>query len=189
MKIWVDCDGVLANFCDAYLSILTEVTGRAHEWAHVTHFDFAKCIASEAEDELVWRTIDKRPGFVRSLRWVPGAHVGLAELRTLETFGAQVRCLTSPHIGPHWMHERAQWLLNRGFKKKEIVFCADKPLVHGDVLIEDNLETANAWQSAHRNGVAILLDAPYNRGETRGHRAKDWNEIVRIVSGLAVSRG
>jgi 5'(3')-deoxyribonucleotidase len=184
MTIWVDCDGVLANFATAYLTILAEVSGRWHSWDEVTSFDFTQCVSSEAEDELVWRAVDSRPGLVRSLRWMPGAHVGLSELREV----GQVRCLTAPHIGPHWMYERAQWLMNRGFRKKEIVFCSDKPLVPGDVLVEDNLATADRWQDAHPNGTAVLLDAPYNQGPTNARRARNWSHVVEIVKAAVYER-
>lgn len=176
--IWVDCDGVLADFQSLYLRLLRQ-SGKDRTRADVTDYDFTRCVATREEDRAIWETIDATPGLVYNLGWVEGAHAGLRALREI----GHVRCLTSPHLGPTWMHERARWLIERaGFRKDEIVFCSNKPLVHGDFLIEDHLETANAWQLHHPNSTAILLDAPYNQGATLGFRKFGWHEIAQSIA-------
>jgi 5'(3')-deoxyribonucleotidase len=179
LNIWVDCDGVMADFVGLYLSILNYHTGRDHVHEHVTCFDFASCVASTDEDERVWRHIDAHPGLVRGLEFIAGAKEALDELRKLGT----VRCLTSPHLGPTWMPERARWLQAAGFTKKQIVFCSDKALVPGDVFIEDNKDTCEAWQAAHPGGLAILFDAPHNQGPTTCIRALGWASVLGVLRG------
>jgi 5'(3')-deoxyribonucleotidase len=176
-KIFVDVDGCLVDFATSYLSVLLMQTGRYHSHAQVTDFDFTKCVASPAEDDAVWRHIDRTPGFVTRLQPMDGAITALAELRTLGT----VRALTAPHLGPTWMHERSRWLLSAGFTKREIIFCSDKPLVPGDVFIEDRKDTCEAWQEAHPDSLAILFDQPHNQGASPCIRARGWPEAVAMV--------
>lgn len=187
MRIWVDVDGVLADFVPMYLGLIQEHTGRTHSVYDVTSFNFFECVASKDEDAHVWREmIDKRPGLLTGLAEVPGALAGVAELRER----GSVAVLTSPHIGPYWMHERCQWLLARGFAKRDIVFASDKSHVRGDILIDDSAANCEAWAHANQGGVAILLDAPWNRrpvttlkdGRIREiRRARGWDDVVRCV--------
>jgi 5'(3')-deoxyribonucleotidase len=183
--ILVDCDGPLADFVAAYLSLVHEHTGRLHTHEQVTNFSFQKCVVSAEEDDHVWkRMIDARPGLVRNLGETFGSAEGLHALRQL---GCKVACLTSPHLGPHWMYERAQWLLERGFTKREIIFASDKSHVSGFILIDDNVDNCEAWAKANPHGVAILFEAPWNRGAKLRENvlhACDWNEVVFKVRNL-----
>jgi 5'(3')-deoxyribonucleotidase len=182
MKIWVDVDGVCANFTALYLSLLNQRFGRMRVFEEVTKFDFSACVSNKDEDRWIWQHIDATPGLVYQLDDLPGARDGLAALRTL----GKVRALTSPTFGPTWMPERARWLLDRGFAKADIVFCSDKALVPGDVLIDDRLETCIEWQAAHPNGTAIVFDAPYNQGDLQGcTRCRGWIEVVECVAATA----
>lgn len=179
-KILVDCDGVLCDTVTAYLELVREHTGRVHALADVTDFRFSKCVVSEEEDAHIWQNmIDRRPDFVVQLPELPGALVGLLELRQ----SARVVALTSPHIGPHWMHERAAWLMRRGFSKADIVFAKDKAHVPGTVLIDDSLDNCREWAAAHPTGTAIVFDQPWNQGDTAGNivRACSWLEVLRRV--------
>lgn len=184
--IWVDCDGVLADFVGTYLGLHAMLNGRACCRDEVTAFDFSKCVATPEEDEKIWRHIDKTPGIVRGLVAIPGAADALEELRTI----GHVRCLTSPHLGPTWMHERAQWLAALGFKKADIVFCSDKKLVHGDVLIDDKLETVLEYKDHHPRSVPVLFDAPYNQREPSDRllRARGWTHAVYLVRWFLAAR-
>jgi 5'(3')-deoxyribonucleotidase len=117
------------------------------------------------------------------MRDILGSELALAVLRTLGPVG----CLTSPHIGPHWVFERHNWLRARGFKKDEIVFASDKTHVPGVVLVDDKLDNLEQWQAAHPRGVAILFDQPWNQGHTTVLRAHGWAEVVYAVR-AAVAR-
>ena len=179
--IWVDCDGVLADFTAAYLQILNAHTGRSHSDADITSFDFGKCIASKEEDNHVWREFDRSPGLIAGLADLPGAEAGLSALRKL----GKVGCLTSPHLGPYWMPERARWLQARGFTKREIIFASDKSHVAGSVLVDDRFDNCLDWAKANPNGLSVCLTAPWNKDESHWHvqRADSWGEVLRHVEG------
>jgi 5'(3')-deoxyribonucleotidase len=180
MRIYIDVDGVLANFVAGYLSLTEHVTGRHHTPEQVTTWEFRDCIVSEDEEDKIWRLIDTSPGFVRGLEEMPGARIALARMRLL----GSVRALTSPHFGPTWMPERAEWLLERGFRKGEILFVRDKWLVPGDALIDDKLENVNKWAAAHPLRLPILVDRPYNRSGKMHPavvRTTRWSEVFAAL--------
>lgn len=176
--VLVDCDGILADFVSAYLALVREHTGRDHVHADVTDFELHKCVTSKDEDTFIWQNLIDRPGFISNMVDLPGAAEAMADLRSF----AKVTCLTSPHLGPYWMHERAQWLLARGFKKRDIIFASDKSHVRGDVLIDDRKDNVVDWAKANPSGLAILMDCPWNQGSApHCIRARGWQEAVRLV--------
>jgi 5'(3')-deoxyribonucleotidase len=177
-RVWLDCDGILAEFVPAYLALVTEHTGRVHRPEDVTAFELHKCVTTKEEDNFIWQNLIDRPGFITNMVDIPGAAEAVAELRII----AKVGCLTSPHLGPFWMHERAQWLLARGFSKRDIIFASDKSHVRGDVLIDDRKDNCIDWAKANPSGFAILMDCPWNQGSAPYCiRARGWPEVVRLV--------
>jgi 5'(3')-deoxyribonucleotidase len=148
----------------------------------VTPFDFCAWDIfqglSAEESALVWREID-RPGFARAL--VPKAGA-LDALESLRSDGHEVVAVTSPHFGPNWMHERAQWLTQvAGFRREQIVFASNKAYVTGDLLVDDNPCYVRAWRAAHPDAHAVLWHIPNTRfveDEPIWLRATDWR-IVR----------
>ncbi len=180
-KILLDVDGVQADFVTAYLGMLNLVTGRAHRYEDVTNWQFSKCVSSPEEDREVWGLIDRSPGLVRNLGWHDGAEKGVAALRAL----APVRAVTSPHYGPHWVPERAHWLMDRGYAKRDIIFCSAKEDVPGTLLVEDRLANAVDWAQHHPNSLSILMNAPWNQGPLPGNviRVRNWEIAVDVISG------
>lgn len=181
-RIWVDCDGVLSDFVEAYLELVADLFGRAHVHNDVTRFNFSECVTTKEEDRIVWGRINATPGLIRGLPDLPGVDY-LPRLRELGDVG----CLTSPTTGPHWVPERFAWLLDRGFTKRDVIFASDKSHVRGDFLIDDSLENCEAWQAAHPNGVAILLDSPWNRHQLAGDfvRAYTWEDVINEIASWA----
>lgn len=181
-QIWIDCDGVLADFITAYLALVKQHTGRTHTRDEITSFDLSECIVSAEEDAFIWRSLIDQPGWVLGLQPLPGALWAVNALRALGRVGV----LTSPHLGPHWVHERARWLMagdSFAFKRREIVWASDKSHVRGDVLIDDNKDHCVAWAKRNPNGAAILLDSPWNQGTAHFvHRACDLNHAVMIAA-------
>lgn len=176
--VWLDCDGILADFVSAYLDLVHQHTGRRHSHADVTDFELSKCVVSKEEDNHIWQNLIDRPGWIAGMMDLPGASAAVEELRAI----AKVGVLTSPHLGPFWMHERAQWLLARGFKKRDIIFASDKSHVRGDVLIDDRKDNCVEWAKTNPGGLAILMDCPWNQGSApHCLRARDWQEAVRLV--------
>lgn len=183
MIILTDCDGVLADLVGALCS---ELAGRGFNRTpdDVKHFDFS---LSFTEDEMrAVHEIMRTPGFVHALDWYEGARAFLRELAR----EGDVHAVTAPfRDAASWMHERLAWLASE-VQGDRVHFVAGKykHLVRGDVLIEDHPTTASDWCTSNPNGVAVLIDRPWNRpgsNEWRLHanmyRAGSFDDALRIV--------
>ena len=175
-KIWVDCDGVLADFVDGYLNLLN--LGRDGDsiltHADVTSWDLRSL---DADADAAWHAINTSTSFCFDLCALEGAYDGLDSLRAL----GDVACATAPVLAGTWMHQRADWLLARGFEKRDIVFAEDKSWLMGDVLIDDRVENCLEWQARNPHGLAILFDQPWNRDNDTLVRACGWPATVGYV--------
>jgi 5'(3')-deoxyribonucleotidase len=184
--VLLDVDGVQADFVADFLPVVKGVTGRAHTHDQVTRFKFSECIISKEESGECWKQIDRLPGLVRTMREIGGAREALAEIRTF----ADVKAVTSPHLGPHWMYERYQWLMARGYSKYDIILASDKTHIRGATLVDDHLENCSDWAWANPGRSAVLFDQPWNQTTELPAgviRAKGWPQALRIVAQLVGS--
>jgi 5'(3')-deoxyribonucleotidase len=119
--------------------------------------------------------IMSEPGFVSGIGWVDGA---ADAVRLFRRWGHDVLCVTSPYSGSRtWMRERLEWL-EPLFHHDDVLFVkgARKPLVRGDVLVEDHPAIACAWLEANPEGKAILVDRPWNSPD-----AAEWQPHDRMI--------
>jgi 5'-nucleotidase len=177
MRILTDVDDVLAEFTPPWLELIADVVGKKYQPEDFTTWQIDS-IFDEDTQKAIWKRVDESPGFIRNLPPLPGAENAIKELRKLGTVAA----LTSPHIGPHWFYERALWLMDRGFKRKNMCFFATKEWIPADVLIDDNPDHISKWKTDHPHGLAFLWDRPNTRGySTPGIRTSSWDEILDKV--------
>lgn len=175
MIVLVDVDGVQADLVSRFLRALYSLTGRRYtpeQWIDWSPVKSGLCTADEAA-----QIFDVLGDSIALLPDIPGAQDGIRRLRKA---GHRVVALTSPLVTPGWLHGRMTWLQKRGFGNEDIVLAWDKSLVHGDVLVEDNAENANAWAAAHPEGVGVVLAQPWNANVplVRGvERVDSWAEI------------
>lgn len=78
---------------------------------------------------------------------------------------AEVWAVTAPLGGPHWAHDREEWLHELyEFDRKHIISARDKTPVRGAALVDDKPETIHAWSEENRGiGIAVLWRESYNR--------------------------
>jgi len=156
--ILVDCDGVLGDFCGAFLNVFNGIHGTRYKAEDINDFDIINVIPELESDEF-WKLCNME-GFCRGIEPITGAIDAIDELREL---GLDVVCLTAPMRGPYWIRERYQWLTEEfDFKWSDIVIASRKELVHGDVLIDDKLLNLKNWRNSHNDGIPIIFNAPYN---------------------------
>jgi 5'(3')-deoxyribonucleotidase len=157
-RVLLDVDGPLADFAGGLVGALRRRGFRGSP-ADIRHWCLRTSLSDEAHAEV--DTILSTPGFVRSLSWMPGARWFVRELRRL---GCDVACVTSPWPSRSWIPERLEWL-SPLFSLDDVLFVrsARKPMIRGDVLVEDHPGTAAAWLEAHPEGTAILVDRPWNQ--------------------------
>lgn len=178
--ILLDVDGVLADFvgglCRALAphghDVLPEDV-RAWDLTQALPAPAARCVPK----------ILSNPGFASGLAWYHGAREFLAECR-------DPWIVTAPYTkSATWVSERLAWLVP-AVSPHRVIFADGraKPRVHGDVLIEDNAETAHAWAARHPEGLALVLARPWNadmQGALNVHRVRDFDEARRAIREMA----
>lgn len=175
----LDCDGVLADFEERCAEAIGFPIDRTQwqEWDVFSH-PAVKEHAGKLHDAL------NSPGFCAGMKPLPGAVEGVATLREI----GSIYIVTSPwRTSPHWASERAHWLDRHfGIKWKQIVSTHAKYLVRGDVLIDDKPEHVVNWMKAHKDGVGVLWNQPYNRSfDTTGTgalRSSSWHHIAKLFN-------
>ncbi len=176
--ILCDVDGVLADCVGA---ICKEVEGLTPE--QIEHWELNLSMTPEQHAKAV--AAMSRPGFCRGLEWYAGAEAFLFGLHDI----GDVYAVTSPFNSETWERERRLWL--RDVLHPSCVLAvpsAAKPLVRGNILIEDHPGTAHRWLLANPTSYAILIDRPWNqptsaefRRDARMHRAKGYAEALRLA--------
>lgn len=162
MIILTDIDGVFADFVGG---LCVELSARGFQKTpdEIKHWDLA---ASFTPEELrASHEIMASPGFCHGLEWYEGARSFVQGLNLL----GQVHALTAPfRDGASWMHERLGWLSGVvASDRVHFVSGKYKHLVRGDVLIEDHPRNAFDWLEAHPDGIAVLIDRPWNSPEAK----------------------
>jgi len=179
-RVLLDADGVLADFLGQSLDVLAEISGQ--KW-HIDQFktwDIFETVPSRYE-KVFFETINQL-GWCRSLPVYPEAVAGVTRLREI----AEIYIVTSPmnHI-PTWMFERERWVEEHfGIHHKKVVHTSAKYLCTADVLIDDRPANIQAWEREHPEGLGLLWDQPYNRGEEVGLRVQSWAQVHAVVENL-----
>lgn len=180
MRIIVDQDEVLAH----WVSRIIEWYNRDHGTSHVRddikeYFAMEKVLGLNGKDYI--KSCLKIDSLYGMLDEIQGASVGLKQLVDA---GHDVIIATAlpPDCGYgyngkiDWIRRVIPW-----FDLKNFVAIQRKYLLQGDVLVDDAPHNVEAWVATGRE--VILFDAPWNRhlDDSKYLRAKDWNEVVRIV--------
>lgn len=168
MLILIDVDGVVADTLQL--------------WADKYGWDKNKVTAynvNKVTGDPKAQDIFRQPNFFKQVFPIPGAIAGIRELREA---GHELIFVTSTPDGCYqtygdkvdWLKSLFPWIIEH----KHIIFSQSRHALYGDILIDDRLENLSNFL-----GHAILLDAPYNQGDTSysTFRAKNWDEIIKCV--------
>lgn len=180
----IDVDGVLAAFTPHSLA---GIGGRVKPEEIVTweirdflNADEKKAILDLWHDTDWWLTIPA----------IEGAREGVKHIREA---GYEIIALTAPfHTCKGWEGARRAWLEKHFDISPDHVIIAPgrrKTHVHGDILIDDKLETVEAWSLRWASAVnayeqAFLFNASYNQTKNDGatwKRLMSWGAMDRHV--------
>ena len=176
VRVLLDVDGVLADFCSPVLEWL----GFAGEHHRIVEHDILKCFDLEhLQTEL--NDFCGRGGFCEGLVVHDGAVEFVERLRK----NFEVVVVTSPYVEIRgWEQDRRAWLKRHfGFEKRDVVFASRKSLVSGDFLVDDYPKNFEEFR-----GEKILIDRPWNRsyGEHEGAvRCFDFEMVCDNVERLS----
>lgn len=180
--ILLDTDGIIANFLGAVFRLAQGTCGGTYRLEDVVSWNFMEVFPKEHHPAILKGISGE--GFCLDIPEADGAREGVRRLSEL----GDVWLPTSPWKSPYWMWERQLWLERFGIDSNRVMHVKDKTLIGGDVLIEDNLDNAEAWAARHKDGVAIVWDAPYNRQRPWTWRARGWDDVCLLVTAAIGSR-
>jgi 5'(3')-deoxyribonucleotidase len=155
--VLLDVDGVICDFASRFVEECSRLVGRQLDPKRIDRWEIERWAGLSAEQTRAAYEAAHAPGWCLGLSPYPGAVAFVRELHEL----AEVVAVTAPMRGPHWHHERVEWLRAIGIPGDHIIFAKRKDLVHGDFLVEDKATTALAWARSRR-GQAFLVNRPYN---------------------------
>lgn len=161
MRALIDVDGVVANFSEHLLGRV----GSSATFDDVTEWDIFSLIERKdgPERKKVALQMMEDPEFWASLPVMEGAIEGVNIIKeTMEVFW-----VTSPWpTCQGWDIARRTWLNTHfGADPKHVIITASKFVCVGDMFIDDHVDNVEKWQQHHPDKMALLYDAPYNKGE------------------------
>ena len=182
LTIGMDIDGVIVDYGNAMLPLLSEVCHRPVLYHDLRYWDLSKALDLEEEVIVdVWEHV-LGSDILRHASPIRGAIDGLSVLSKHEIWLVTGRPASMQSLTVSWLGEK-------NIKYDRLVFDSgvDKLSVgqNFDVFVEDNLEQACAIVEA---GIfTLLLDQPWNQASIlpkRCQRVPDWNAIVLSISKL-----
>jgi len=179
LRIGLDIDGVIVDYIQPVLPLLSEVCKRQVTYSELCHWDLSKALDVPVHKiNAVWSEMYNN----RLLLEAPPVEGALDGIRSLS--GHELCIITGR---PYMIkHVTETWFSNYAVKYDELIFATpgSKLSVAGgiDVFIEDYYEEAIRLSEA---GIFTLLyDRPWNQSlflPDSCRRVKDWNDIVSVV--------
>lgn len=167
-RVLVDMDGVIADVYTRFFELHENKYGNKLTIKDVTGIKEAQAFS----DQLDWVNT---PGFFRTVPVMPGSIEGLRKLNSkYEVIVVSMAtefpvCLTDKRL---WLSEHYPFI---GWK--QMVFCGNKSLIKGDIMIDDHLKNLDDFV-----GETIMYNQPHNLLEIASHRrVSTWEDILDIL--------
>lgn len=179
-RILLDCDGVLANFCDFCFDFIEQNTGKRFTYEDVTDWDIFKALDVKYLEK-DFRNLIASGGQCITIKPFPDAIDAISKLK----HDFEVIIVTSPLHVNSWAYERTEWL-NKffGIKKEDVIFATKKEYVAGDIFLDDHFENCLLWKENNHDGISLLWNAPYNKDKlTKSagvRRVYNWGDVISI---------
>jgi 5'(3')-deoxyribonucleotidase len=168
-RILVDMDGVLADVYSRFFEQYAKETGLKKTMKEITGLK-----EEEAFPEIL-RWVNT-PGFFRNMPVMPGSQRVLKLLN--ETYEIMVISMATEF--PVSLTDKLLWL-NDNFpfiSWKQVIFCGDKSIVPGDLMIDDHLKNLDYFK-----GDTIMFLQPHNTKKKDHHHKSvhSWDEIEKLL--------
>lgn len=153
MKLGFDLDGCLAQFNDAFHTLLLERTGKdlfpegydptdPPVWEWPTHFGYTK-----QEEHKCWEEVWEGGEFWQHLDIIKGEEATIDQLNVLNIHDGHEIYFITNRRGQSAQYQSAAWLYDWGMRRPAVILAKDKlPIIRAlnlDAYIDDKIETAN----------------------------------------------
>jgi 5'(3')-deoxyribonucleotidase len=167
-RVLVDMDGVIADVYTRFFELHEKKYGKKLTIEDVTGIKEAQAFT----DQLTWVNT---PGFFRTVPVMPGSIDCLKELNARY----DVIVVSMATEFPVCLTDKRLWLTDHYpfISWKQMVFCGNKSLIKGDIMIDDHLKNLDSF-----DGETIMYNQPHNLLEIARHRrVNTWEEIMKIL--------
>lgn len=175
-RLFLDVDGVVANFVRATLGILSGYAGRQVLEQEIVMWDVSQILEDHESRERSKKDFEKA-GFAATFELYDGAQEAVAEFKKV----TDLYFVTAPMMtNPTWMQDRAQWLVRHfDVPANRICFITDKFVLQGDIMIDDSPKNIEGFLKTNPEGCGLLWERPYNKDDsTQGKRVHSWAEAA-----------
>ncbi len=171
-RLIIDMDDVLANASKKILSVFNRINHTSYTEEYFEKVNFYEFLKTGNFLELKPHLEEK--GFFRDLEVMPHAQIALEDLgKKYEIF-----IVSAAMEFPNSLADKYQWMQEHfpEISWKNIVFCGDKSLIMGDVMIDDHEKNLATF-----SGQKILFTAMHNHHIEGYTRLNSWAEFDSIL--------
>ena len=171
-RILFDMDDCINGFTNHLIKVYNERTGANIKLSQIKEWDLGKYIGEYG------MSIFREEGFFEGIPEKKSATRTLKKLITSADYDVYVitACGSNQEL-----EEKYRWFDKYlpEFNKDRIIKCKEKEIIHGDVLIDDNLSNLRKCAPYMR---CVVFDMPTNRGTDEFPRIKSLEEIVPLLN-------
>lgn len=171
MKIFIDMDDVMADAIDRFLEWYRRDFGVSFTKADL-HGTKLHAIVPEEHRKIV-KEYPLQKGFFKDLPVMENSREVIKELNNR----FDVYIASAAMEFPNSLTDKYEWLdLHFPFIPwKRRIFCGDKSILKGDVLIDDHGFNLSVFE-----GRSILFTAPHNMADTKYERMNNWLDAEKL---------
>lgn len=183
--IAVDCDGVLADFNEAFVKLVIEVTGKdlfpkwpfdIPTWEYPTYYGYTK-----EEQSKVWQVIKEDRSFWFTLLPYPHTTKFLLQLRGT---GRDVYFITH-RMGIKAKQQTEDWLETYGYLSPTVLLSSKKACactaIDAGFYIDDKQENCLDVQANASDTQGFMLARPWNQTADRIPRVDSIMEFLEVI--------
>lgn len=190
LRILLDMDGITADFFGPLLHEYQRRTGESVPIERITEWDMGKNVS---HPETIFAIFHEH-GFFENLPPVPGA---IEAIKRFLELGHEVVIVSAP-CTPHSAAEKIKWCAKHlpFMDQKNLILCHHKYkyTISGDVIVDDNAETASRYTQENKNSIALTIAYNYNKItpnpytlRAEGTPESCWKQIVDVIENRPLS--
>ena len=188
MKIGIDVDGVLRDFCQGLEGVVKKHYPQylPEDYTGINNWKLSDNFIAEKSDlqKIYWEDYSKEimgesPAFEENVRQMKNL---ISHYHELDNSDVSFVCVTSQKT--HARYHTLSWLGNHGLNFDTIYFRKgyEKPDVQVDYLVDDSPNNYNYW--IEKRGMSdgfILMDRPYNQHIETKNRVYDIDSVMEFI--------